>query len=111
MAELPRERRKTIVESFGWTADRYETFLDPIFRACDPARYPGRADPARVIIFDAYYDECVKPGTRDALWKLMGLSDVVIRQSPRPPASRSPRSTEPGRTTRRRRLRRGCVRY
>ena len=25
-----------------------------------------------MIIFDAYYDECVKPGTRDALWELMG---------------------------------------
>jgi hypothetical protein len=25
-----------------------------------------------VIIFDAYYDECVKPGSRDAVWEMMG---------------------------------------
>jgi hypothetical protein len=72
MAEWPRELRKTIFKNFGWTVDRYEAFLEPIFRPYDPANYPGRADPARVIIFDAYYDECVKEGTRDALWELMG---------------------------------------
>jgi hypothetical protein len=72
MAEWPRELRKTILEKFGWTVGDYEDFLEPIFQPYDPARYPGRADPARVIIFDAYYDECVKPGTRDTLWELMG---------------------------------------
>ncbi len=52
MAEWPRELRKVVLKKFGWTVDDYEAFLEPIFRPYDPANYPGRADPARAIIFD-----------------------------------------------------------
>ena len=78
IAKWPSDLRKSVLEKFGWTLKQYEEFLEPIFRPYDPARYPGRADPARVIMFDAYFDECVTEGKRDALWELMGRPERYI---------------------------------
>ncbi|MDJ0983424.1 MAG: dienelactone hydrolase family protein [Kiloniellales bacterium] len=78
IAKWPSDLRKSVLKKFSWTQKQYEDFLEPIFRPYDPARYPGRADPARVILFDAYYDECVTEGNRDTLWELMGRPERHI---------------------------------
>ena len=57
---------------FGWSRDEMEARLEPIYGPVDPARYPGRVDPARVLIFEAGRDECVDERSRDALWDAMG---------------------------------------
>mgnify|MGYP001121937722 CR=1 FL=1 len=38
----------------------------------DPANYPHRIDPERVLIFEAGRDQCVSEASRDALWQAMG---------------------------------------
>jgi dienelactone hydrolase len=59
-------------DAVGWTPDDMEARLEPIFAAVDPANYPDRIDPSRVLIFDAGRDECVPASSRDALWRAMG---------------------------------------
>ncbi len=59
-------------DTIGWTRDEMEARLEPIFADVDPATYPDRIDPSRVLMFDAGRDECVPQSARDALWEVMG---------------------------------------
>ncbi|HSN56909.1 MAG TPA: dienelactone hydrolase family protein [Candidatus Sulfomarinibacteraceae bacterium] len=59
-------------ELFGWSRDEMEARLEPIYRHVDPARYPGRVDPAGVLIFEASRDDCIPADAREALWEAMG---------------------------------------
>jgi hypothetical protein len=65
-------------ETFGWTRDDMERRLEPIYGPMDPARYPGRVDPERVLIFEAGKDECIPKTSRDALWESMGRPERYI---------------------------------
>jgi len=68
----PESVRRAAVQRFGWTVDRYRNFLGNLLAPYDPASYKGVVDPRRVVIFDAYFDECVPSGAREALWNAMG---------------------------------------
>ena len=58
--------------SFGWNQGEFAAQLEPVFRPVDPATYPGRVDPFRVLIIDSKKDRCMPPGSREALWQAMG---------------------------------------
>jgi len=64
--------RDKILQRFGWTASDYEQAIEPFFRPIDVANYPGRADPSRILIFDAHEDECIPRSARDDLWEALG---------------------------------------
>ena len=64
--------RNKILQRFGWTAADYEQAIQPFFRPIDAAKYPGRADPSRILIFDSHKDECVPQDARDDLWEVLG---------------------------------------
>jgi dienelactone hydrolase len=64
--------RDKILQRFGWTASDYEKAIEPFFRRIDAANYPGRADPSRILIFDAHEDECMPRDARDDLWEALG---------------------------------------
>jgi dienelactone hydrolase len=63
---------------FGWSRDEMEERLEPLYGPMDPARYPNRIDPSRVLIFDAGKDECVPESCRDDLWEAMGRPERTI---------------------------------
>jgi len=58
--------------TFGWSREEMEDRLEPLYGPMDPARYPGRVDPARVLMIDAGKDECIPQSCRDDLWEIMG---------------------------------------
>jgi len=64
--------RKTVMSRFHWTVGAYQAALEPITRPIDAANYPGRADPSRILMFDAAGDQCFPVDARDALWKVLG---------------------------------------
>jgi len=64
--------REIILDRFDWTAEEYQTALEPICEPYDAAAYPGRADPARILIIDAAKDHCIPPDAREALWEVLG---------------------------------------
>ena len=68
--------RETITARFGWTAQDYERALEPIFMRYDPTRFPGRADPGRILMIEAGNDECVPPASREDLWKALGRPEL-----------------------------------
>ncbi len=67
-----QELRENIVARFGWTLETYERAFAAPFSLVDPARYPGRVDPRRVILFDAKWDTCMPKEGREQLWRAMG---------------------------------------
>jgi Phospholipase/Carboxylesterase len=68
----PESVRRVAIQRFGWSVDRYRNFLGELLAPYDPAHYKGAVDPRRVVIFDAYFDECVPESAREALWSAMG---------------------------------------
>jgi dienelactone hydrolase len=64
--------REHVAATFGWSAGELETHLEPVFAPVDAASYPGRVDPAKVLLFEAAKDECIPASARQALWKTLG---------------------------------------
>lgn len=73
----PLKLQRVVRSRFGWDAEHYATVLEPIFRPYDPMQYPGRADPSRILIIDAYFDKCVPEDTREAMWETMGKPERI----------------------------------
>lgn len=64
--------RAAITHRFGWTR---EHFLEVVRKGLAPmnaARGHSLVDPAKVLMFDAYYDACVPREARDDLWRALG---------------------------------------
>jgi dienelactone hydrolase len=68
-------------ETFGWSRDEMEERLEPLYGPLDPASYPDRVDPARVLIIEAGKDECMPESSREALWEVMGRPERHIIHS------------------------------
>jgi dienelactone hydrolase len=64
--------REAVLQRLDWTAERFEALMTEEFRVYDPATYPRRADPRRVLLIDAGHDYCMPQWTRDALWEALG---------------------------------------
>ena len=69
--------RTEIMARFDWTQERYREELVPIFTPTDPARFAGRVDPAKILIFDATFDDCIPQRARDDLWEAMGRPERI----------------------------------
>jgi dienelactone hydrolase len=69
--------RSEIMARFDWTQERYREELVPIFTPTDPARFAGRVDPAKILIFDATFDDCIPQHARDDLWEAMGRPERI----------------------------------
>jgi hypothetical protein len=61
-----------VAEAFGWSSAELEDRLRPVFHGVDAATYPGRVDPASVLIFEAGRDRCIGERPRNDLWVTMG---------------------------------------
>ena len=57
---------------------RWKQRLEPLYGPMDPARYPDRVDPAKILIIEAGKDECVPKSCRDDLWEAMGRPERYI---------------------------------
>jgi hypothetical protein len=64
--------REKVSRDFGWSAEDLERFLEPIVRGVDPATYPGRVDPQKVLIVEARRDDCMAESCRETLWESLG---------------------------------------
>ena len=69
--------REIILERFDWTVEEYQTALAPVWKPYDAANYPGRADPASILIIDAAKDHCIPPDAREALWEVLGRPEHI----------------------------------
>jgi hypothetical protein len=66
------EVREHAMRSFGWTIDEYREFFKVLFDPADPVRFEGRYDPAKILMIDAMFDDCMPESSRAALWELTG---------------------------------------
>ncbi len=71
------EARNLIIGRLGWTRDIFEQKLAGPLMPINPAGFPGKVDPKRVIIFDAAYDTCIPESGREALWQAMGRPERI----------------------------------
>lgn len=76
-AGRPQIVRENILPRLGWSERQYQDTLARFFDLVNPANYRGRTDPARVLMFDAYHDDCVPRSAREALWTAMGRPERI----------------------------------
>ena len=78
--------QKKATQSFGW--DRYELAaqLEKITAVLDPANYPDRVDPRRILIIDAGRDKCVPASSRQDLWLALGKPERISMNYDHEPA-------------------------
>lgn len=69
--------RASAERRFGWTQDQYQALFDGLFAAGDPARYAGRYDPGRLLLFDGAFDGCMSRDARYALWNATGRPERI----------------------------------
>jgi dienelactone hydrolase len=69
--------KEKIQSRFGWSNQKYLNTMEALFAPYDPARYPGRADPRRVLFIDAHDDDCMPQEGRDALWEAFGRPERI----------------------------------
>jgi hypothetical protein len=66
------EVRDHVLRSFGWSIERYHEFFATLFAPADPVRFAGRYAPARILMIDAMFDDCMPESSRAALWEITG---------------------------------------
>lgn len=69
--------RQKILPRFGWTVAEYQHKMHEIFGYLNPTNLSDRADPSRLLMIDAHYDECMPKSARDALWYAMGKPERI----------------------------------
>jgi dienelactone hydrolase len=73
-------------ESFGWDREELAARLEPITSVLDPANYPNRVDPRRVLMIDAQRDKCVPESARQDLWLALGKPERISMNYDHAPA-------------------------
>ena len=66
------EVRDHAMRTFGWTIGEYREFFQGLFEPADPVRFEGHYDPARILMIDAMFDDCMPESSRAALWEITG---------------------------------------
>lgn len=72
--------------SFGWDREELEAQLEPIMSVVDPANYPNRVDPRRVLIIEANRDKCAPQESREDLWLALGKPERISMNYDHAPA-------------------------
>jgi len=64
-------------ETFGWDREELAARLEPIMSVVDPANYPDRVDPRKVLIIEANRDKCVPEQSREDFWLALGKPERI----------------------------------
>jgi hypothetical protein len=70
--------RSKALSEFGWTEEKLESRIESAFSSFEPANYPGRVDPSKVLIVEAAKDDCIPESGREALWETMGRPERIL---------------------------------
>lgn len=76
----------TAAEILGWDREELAARLEPIMSVVDPANYPNRVDPRRVLIIEANRDKCVPEKSREDLWLALGKPERISMNYDHAPA-------------------------
>jgi len=69
--------RATVTERFGWTTAQYRQLFAEVFASGQPANFRGRYDPAKILMMDAMFDDCIPAAARDSLWRTLGNPERI----------------------------------
>lgn len=72
-----KDTREAIMAGLGLDRNEYERTIEAAFQGLDPADYPGRVDPAGVLVVDAARDDCIPPQSREAWWRALGKPERI----------------------------------
>jgi cephalosporin-C deacetylase-like acetyl esterase len=70
--------RSKALSEFGWTEEELESRIESEFSYFEPANFPGRVDPSKVLIVEAAKDDCIPETGREALWETMGRPQRIL---------------------------------
>lgn len=72
-----KQTRDEIMRNLGLDLTEYRHLIGRLFEGLDPADYPGRVDPRRVLIVDARRDDCIPSESREAWWEALGRPERI----------------------------------
>ena len=70
--------RSKALSELGWSEEELESRIESEFSFFEPANFPGRVDPSKVLIVEAARDDCIPESGREALWETMGRPERVL---------------------------------
>lgn len=70
--------RSKALSEFGWKEEELEARIEAEFSYFEPANFPGRVDPSKVLIVEAAKDDCIPESGRQALWETMGRPERIL---------------------------------
>jgi dienelactone hydrolase len=70
--------RSKALSEFGWTEEELEARIEAEFSYFEPANFPGRVDPSKVLIVEAAKDDCIPESGRQALWQTIGRPERIL---------------------------------
>ena len=73
----PMMARTALQKRFGWSDDQYRKLLHQYLQVLDPVNYVSVANPEKLLMIDAYKDDCMPQSTRDALWESLGRPERI----------------------------------
>lgn len=76
-AEFIKPMQSNARINFGWDRRELEEKLKPIFAPIEPSGCLGKINPARVLIFDAEFDDYIPRNSRDAFWQELGEPERI----------------------------------
>lgn len=72
-----KRTREGVMNNLGLEPAEYERLIGRLLEGLDPADYPGRVDPRRVLMVDAGKDDCIPPEAREAWWEALGRPERI----------------------------------
>jgi len=72
-----KRAREQVMARFSWTREEYAQHIEPHLVRVNSASYPGRVDPARILIIEAAEDSCMPEPSRSRLWTTMGQPERI----------------------------------
>ena len=64
--------REAVIKNLGLNLEQYERTITSIFEGLDPADYPNRVNPQKILITDAAKDDCIPEQARTDWWEALG---------------------------------------
>lgn len=75
--ETTRLARESIMRNLGIDAKTLAQKIKPPLDPVNPARYAGRIDPRRTLMFESKHDDYIPESARRNLWEAMGRPEII----------------------------------
>jgi pimeloyl-ACP methyl ester carboxylesterase len=70
--------RNHVKDNLGWSQEQFREFFRDKLSQGDPALWQGHYRPEGTLIVESGEDDCIPPGSREALWQATGRPERIV---------------------------------